>query len=53
MLHVLMLVLHAFYIDRAVDFGFASKTNRRTAIGEKRVWLATGQNEGVYSTKRR
>lgn len=48
-----MLVLHAFYIDRSVDSGLASKTNRRIAIGEKRVRLTTRQNEGVYSSKRR
>jgi len=53
MLSMLMLVLHALYIDRSVDFGLASKTNRRIAIGEKRVWFATGQNEGVYTAKRR
>jgi len=50
---MLILVLHALYIDRSVDFGHASKTNRRIAIGEKRIWFATCQNEGVYTTKRR
>jgi hypothetical protein len=50
---MLMLVLHALYINRSVDFGLTSKTNRRTAIREKRVWLATCQNEGVFTTKRR
>lgn len=48
-----MLVLHALYIDRSVDFGLTSKTNRRIAIGEKRVWFTTRQNEGVYTAKRR
>lgn len=48
-----MLVLHALYIGRSVDFGLTSKTDRRITIGEKRVRLATRQNEGVFTAKRR